>query len=266
MSQQPPIVLAFAGNDPSGGAGLTADTQALASVGCHTAPVVTCLTVQDTHNIHQIMPIPPEHIRSQAEAILADLPIAAFKVGLAPAVETVEAIYHILAQRPDLPVLVDPILAAGGGLAVADEELQAALIDFLLPVTTLLTPNSQEARALTENATSLPDAAEQLFMQGCDYVCITGEHETTPQVVNTLFGRAQGGKALASWGWQRLEGRYHGSGCTFAAAAAGLLAHGKSVMEAVYEAQLYTWRSLQHSSRYSQSDGQALPNRLFQYL
>jgi hydroxymethylpyrimidine/phosphomethylpyrimidine kinase len=255
---RPPIVLVFAGNDPTGGAGLCADIQALASQGCHAAPVVTCITVQNTHNVMQNLPLPGIQVAAQAEAILADMPIAACKIGLLGSVEIIAAVQQILLQHPQLPVILDPILAAGGGYALATSDIRQAMIEKLLPLTQILTPNSQEARALTNHPDSLDTAAIQLMALGCRFICITGTHENTTQVTNTLYGN---GRKLKSWNWNRLPHEYHGSGCTLAASLAGLMAQGKDVETAVAEAQTYTWQSLHNG--YQPGLGQWLPNRFY---
>ncbi len=253
----PPIVLIFAGNDPSGGAGLCADIQALASQGCHAAPVITCITTQDTRNVLENIPLSAEKVAAQAEAVLNDIPIAACKIGLLGHVEIVEAVQQVLLKYPQLPVILDPVLAAGGGQSLTQGDVRSALINKLLPLTHIITPNSQEARTLAASTKSLDDAAAQLMDYGCQYVCITGTHENTPLVVNTLYGQ---GQQLQSWTWRRLPQTYHGSGCTFASSLAGLLAQGKDMLTAVYAAQDYTWTSLQRG--YLPGHGQALPNRL----
>jgi len=252
----PPTVLVFAGNDPSGGAGLCADIQALASMNCHAAPVVTCLTIQDTRNVLESMPLSGAKVRAQAEAVLVDMPIAVCKIGLLGSVDIVEAVALVLLKYPQIPVVLDPVLAAGGGQSLMQGNVCSAIIEQLLPLTQIITPNSQEARTLSQE-TQLEAAANQLMNYGCQYVCITGTHEDTPSVVNTLYHQ---GQRLKSWRWPRLPDSYHGSGCTFASSLAGQLAQGIDILTATEQAQQYTFRSLQRGYRPSQ--GQALPNRL----
>jgi hydroxymethylpyrimidine/phosphomethylpyrimidine kinase len=258
---QPPIILVFAGNDPSGGAGLCADIQALASVGCHAAPVITCITTQNTSKVFESTPLAGAKVAAQAEAVLADLPIAACKIGLLGTIEIVEAVQQILLKHPKIPVILDPVLAAGSGQSLTQSDIGDVIINKLLPLTKIITPNSSEARILTNMTQSLDTAATQLMDYGCQYVCITGTHEDTPNVVNTLYGP---GQLLQSWSWNRLDPSYHGSGCTFAASLAGLLAQNQDMITAVYQAQYYTWTSLQRG--YQPGNGQALPNRLFKHL
>ena len=255
---QPPTVMVFAGNDPSGGAGLCADIQTLASLYCHVAPVVTCLTTQDTSNVFESIPLPGTLVATQAEVVLNDMPIAACKIGLLGSLEIVEAIQKVLLKYPHLPVVLDPILSAGGGKALTRNKVREAIIKKILPLTQIITPNSIEARTLTGVTQSLDVAAAKLMDYGCQFVSITGTHEDTLMVENILYSQ---GQRLKSWTWPRLPHSYHGSGCTFAASLAGFLAHGKEMLTAVYEAQHYTWTSLQRG--YQPGYGQALPNRLY---
>ena len=252
-----PIVLVIAGNDPSGGAGLGADIQALASMGCHAAPVVTCITIQDTSQVLEKFPLSGARVAAQAEAVLNDIAVAACKIGLLGSVEIVEAVQQVLLKHPHIPVVLDPVLASGGGQSLMANQARQTIITQLLPLVQVLTPNAQEARTLAGSPPSLEAAAAQLMDYGCEFVCITGADENQPQVTNTLYGH---GIKLQSWTWPRLPHSYHGSGCTFAASLAGLLAQGQEMVTAVCEAQRYTWTCLQHG--YLPGQGQALPNRL----
>lgn len=256
----PPVVLAFAGNDPSGGAGLCADIQALASQGCHAAPVITCITIQDTNNVLETIPLSGDTVATQALAVLDDMPVAVCKIGLLGSVEIVEAVQSVLLKYPRLPVVFDPVLAAGGGKSLMQGDMCGAIINKLLPLVQIITPNSVEAGILTGVRGTLDQAGARLLEYGCQFVCITGTHEDEPLVINRLYGEK---KLLQSWNWSRLPGNYHGSGCTFAASLAGLLAQGEDVPSAVYEAQRYTWESLRGG--YRAGHGQILPNRLFRF-
>ncbi len=252
----PPTVLVFAGNDPTGGAGLCADTQTLAKLGCHIAPVITCVTVQNTHNATEILPLPGRTIVQQAETVLADISITACKIGLLGSANIVEGVVHVLKQHPKLPVIVDPILAAGGGKSMSNQIICDRILHQLLPLTTILTPNSQEARKLT-GIESLEGAAQKLMSQGCQAVCITGTHENTHQVINTLY--QQQGESR-QWMFERLPHSYHGSGCTFASNLAGLIARGETMITAVEKAQQLTFYALK--TAFFPGQGQAVPNRI----
>jgi hydroxymethylpyrimidine/phosphomethylpyrimidine kinase len=257
MSSNRPVVLSFSGHDPSGGAGVQADIETLASHQCHSASVITALTEQDTRNVIKLIPQSPEAIISQANTILDDLPVNAFKIGLIGHHETAIAIYALLKQHPYIPVILDPVLAAGGGAELSNDRLIAAIVDLLLPCTTVLTPNSEEARRLAGFA-DLNECGLELLELGCKYVLITGTHEATPAVSNQLF---HDGCCWETYTWDRLPASYHGSGCTLSTSIAALMAHGLEPVQAVMEAQEYTWNSLK--SGYQPGRGQFIPNRFF---
>ena len=264
----PPIVLVFAASDPTGGAGLQADILTLASLGCHPLSVVTAITVQDTAGVEGVLPIEAEWVADQARALLEDMPVAAFKLGMLGSVETIAAIAEVISDYPGIPVVLDPVLASGRGDQFADEEMIEAMIGLLLPQTTVLTPNSLEARRLVQQVgdpgedphrePDLAGCAHRLIDAGCEYVLVTGTHEGTPQVINTLYG-SHG--TVRTDRWDRLPGSYHGSGCTLASAIAAHLASGVDVAEAVLGAQEYTWRTL--AAGFRPGMGQFIPDRLF---
>jgi hydroxymethylpyrimidine/phosphomethylpyrimidine kinase len=263
MPNLPPIVLTFAGSDPTGGAGLQADLLTLASMGCHPLSVVTALTVQDTRGVDDVLAIDSDWVSDQARKLLEDMPVAAFKLGVLGSVENIAVIAEILADYPDIPVILDPILASGRGDALAGEEMIVALKELILPQTTVLTPNSMEARRLAEEEDDdeepeLEECADRLVSLGCEFVLVTGTHENTAEVINTLYGEEG---TVRSDRWKRLPGSYHGSGCTLASAIAATLANGLDVPEAVREAQEYTWQALAHGFRPGM--GQHLPDRFF---
>ena len=160
-----------------------------------------------------------------------------------------------------MPLVLDPVLASGRGDELATEEMTDALRELLLPHTTILTPNSLEARRLADvddDDTTLAVCAERLIEMGAQFVLITGTHEATAEVVNTLYGKSG---IVRTDAWARLPGSYHGSGCTLASAIAAMLANGLDIAEAVREAQDYTWHALKKA--YRPGMGQFLPDRLF---
>ena len=146
MSPVPPVVLAFGATDPSGGAGLQADILTISSMGCHCLSVVTAVTVQDTLGVEDILPIDADWVLDQARSVLEDMPVAAFKVGLMGSIENVLAIAEIVGNYPDIPLVLDPVLASGRGDELTSEEMMQAMLDTLISQTTLMTPNSLEAQ------------------------------------------------------------------------------------------------------------------------
>ncbi|MCX7171194.1 MAG: hydroxymethylpyrimidine/phosphomethylpyrimidine kinase [Proteobacteria bacterium] len=264
----PPIVLSFAASDPTCGAGIQADIMTLASLGCHPLTVLTAITVQDTAGVEDILPIDADWVSDQARALLEDMPVAAFKLGLLGSVENIVAIAEIIADYPDIPLVLDPVLASGRGDQFANEDMIDALIQLLLPQTTIITPNSLEARRLVldvgsddkdeAEVASLAECARRLIVGGSEFVLVTGTHENTEQVINTLYG-SHG--VVRSDKWERLPGSYHGSGCTLASAIAANLANGAEIAEAVKDAQEYTWHAL--AGGFRPGMGQYLPDRFF---
>ncbi len=258
QSQQIPVVMCFSGLDSTGGAGLQADIEAIASMGCHAAPVVTALTVQDTQQVLGYTPVDTSILIAQARAVLEDVTVAAIKIGMVGDVAVIEAIHTILTDYPNIPVVFDPVLAGGGGGELSNESVIDAIKQMLLPQTTVLTPNSVEARMLAPEADTLDACGQELLDMGCEFVLLTGTHEELEHVDNRLFGNR---RLLETFTWERLPHSYHGSGCTLSAAIAGLLAQGLDPFTAIHEAQEYTWEALQNAYRIGM--GQLLPNRLF---
>jgi len=260
----PPIVLCFAGTDPTSGAGLQADVLTLASLGCHPLSVVTAVTVQDSLGVEDYLPMDPEWVTDQARRVLEDMPVMAFKVGMIGGVEVALAIAEVVSDYPDIPLVLDPVLSSGRGDDLAGENLVEVLRDALLPQTSILTPNGMEARrlaqdeSLDEDEPDLDECASRLVDMGCGHVLITGAHEHGPQVVNTLYDDTG---PIMTLRWDRLPGSYHGSGCTLAAAIAGLMAGGHTLGDAVREAQEFTYQTLQAAFRPGR--GQFIPDRFY---
>jgi hydroxymethylpyrimidine/phosphomethylpyrimidine kinase len=246
----PPIVLTFAASDPTGGAGLQADLLTLAALGCHPLSVLTGLTVQDTSGVEHLEAIPADLVARQARALLAETPVAAFKAGVLASAENVRAVAAIVARHAGTPLVVDPVLASGRGDALASNAVRNALLEALVPRTTLLTPNTLEAERL--------GGAQRLLDLGARYVLVTGTHDRTAEVINRLY---DAGGLVREDRWPRLPGSYHGSGCTLASAVAAALAKGRSMPDAVRDAQEYTWQAL--AAGFRSGAGQLLPNRFY---
>ncbi len=258
MSQAiPPTVLIVAGNDPSGGAGLTADLQTVTALGGHPAPAITALTVQDTRNASRVVPADPGLVTEQMQAVLEDQAVAAVKIGLLASAAIARAVADVLgALKRPIPVVLDPVLVAAGGAALAEQELGSVLVDTLMPMTTVATPNAHEIRQLAPDLGTREERAGRLLEGGCDFVLAKGGDEPTTDVENVLFG-ADG--TVRSWTWPRLPNDYHGSGCTLAAAIAACLARGRSAEDAVDEAQVWTQSAL--AAAFRPGRGQHIPLR-----
>lgn len=259
-----PVVLVFSGHDPSGGAGVQADIEAIISQGVHPATVITALTVQDTVNVRRFVPTDPSLVIEQARAVLEDMPVQCIKIGMIGSVALVEVIHSILKDYPDIPVVLDPVLIAGGGGTLANEDVAKAMINLLLPLTTILTPNAYESRALVKvahiPANDLDARGQALLDMGPEYVLLKGGDEQSTEVENWLFSRHQPPRKFT---YERLPGEFHGSGCTLASAIAGLIAQATDAdyVNAIHEAQEYTSHALFHAAQIGR--GQWIPHRLF---
>jgi hydroxymethylpyrimidine/phosphomethylpyrimidine kinase len=253
-----PGVLCIGGHDPTGGAGIQADIETLTALGVRPFSLVTCLTTQDTHDVAGLLPTPVADFRQQFDRLLADIHPDAIKIGLLGSIDVASFLAERLAAF-DRPVVIDPVLRAGGGEPLAGEAVRRCLRDRLVGRATLLTPNLTELTQLTELADAAA-AAQSLLDRGAAGVLVTGADAAADrrddQVSNTLY---VADAPSVTWNWPRLRHVYHGSGCTLASACCAGLAHGNPLAEAVAAAQAFTWHSLARGCR--PGAGQYLPDR-----
>ena len=235
-------VLVFAGMDPSGGAGLSADILAIAAMGAHALPVTTALTVQDNERVLEVVPVDTALLVRQAEALTARFTIGAVKIGIPGNRANAGAIAELVA-RLHVPVVLDPVLASGHGDALAQGDALAA-IAALLDVATLVVPNLMEAAALG--------------VVPCPHMLLTGGHGAGDIIVN----RWRHDGIEQAWNWPRLPGQFHGSGCTLAAAIAARLAQGDAMVDALARAQAFCHAALAQS--FAIAPGQRIPRRFLQ--
>jgi hydroxymethylpyrimidine/phosphomethylpyrimidine kinase len=252
-----PVVLCLSGHDPSGGAGLQADIEALIAQGCHAAPAVTALTVQDTLDVIDFRVLDRDWVIAQANAVIADMPVAAVKLGMLGSVEMVETVLEIMQSLPGVPLVCDPVLRAGGGGSLGTEDVGFALRERLLPISTIATPNLPEARILAELPDGTADECAVKLLPHIENLLITGGHGDEGDVHNRLYCRDGNRHTFTC---ARLPGSYHGSGCTLASALSGRLALGEALPSAVQSALDYTWRTLRDAE--APGRGQYVPRRL----
>ncbi len=251
-------VLVFAGLDPSGGAGIQADIQAISAAGAHPLPIITALTVQDNQHVHAVHPVEPSVLREQARVLIEQgTRIDAVKIGIVGSAANAQVIADIIAAMratcADLPVVLDTVLASGHGDTLTTGDAVQALSP-LRQLATLLTPNLPEAYALS--GVDDVDAQASLLLKDAPHVLIKGGHGATDTVINVWFcadGRC-------AWSWPRLPGEFHGSGCTLASAIAARLAQRLSMEAALDAAQRYTQHCLEQA--FMIADGQAIPDRV----
>jgi len=249
-----PQVLCLSGLDPTGGAGVQADIEAVAGCGGHALGVVTALTAQDSRNVEVVEAVSPTLLARQLDLLLADCRVDAVKIGLlGSAAQLAVIVPRITALK--VPIICDPVLRAGGGTQLANTDLIAAMWAELFPAITVLTPNAAEARTLT-GQTQLDDAAAALLAGGCDHVLITGGDESAVRVNNYWYSELP---EAQPYSWDRLPETFHGAGCTLAAALATCVARGFTMDWAVKSAQLWTQQTLQRA--FAVGHGRRIPNR-----
>jgi len=226
---RPPAVLSIAGSDSGGGAGIQADLKAFARCGVHGTTAITAITAQNTMGVSGVEAVSAEMIVAQVRAVAEDIGIDAVKIGMLGTAETVDAVVEALALVGEAPVVVDPVMVAESGAVLLDQEARQALIEQLLPLAAVVTPNLPEARALTggEEGESQEDLAREVLALGPRSVVVTGGH--SERVVDLFF---DGVEAVAIRGERHPEGSSHGSGCTHSSALAAFLAHGMSPLQA----------------------------------
>jgi len=254
------MVLCLSGLDPSGGAGIQADMEAILMTGSHCLPVITSLTVQNTQNVQATQPVNGEILRHQVESLLSDLSISAVKIGLLDGPDNVRVVAEILKQLRDVPVVADPVLIAGGGYDFGAVDIIDLYLEQIAPHATIMTPNTHELYRLSKGSDSQSEAADRLLRAGAKHVLVTGGHEPGELITNRLYSGKKGDEP-SQWQWARQPGEYHGSGCTLAAALASYLAQGNNVTDAASLAQDFTWQAIIHG--WQPGAGQFIPNRRY---
>ena len=239
--------LTIAGSDSGGGAGLQADLKTSQAFGVFGTSVVTCVTAQNTVEVREVTVLPARVVLAQIDAVLSDIPVAAIKTGVLPSVEIVRAVAEVL-QRPGMPpAIVDPVLVATSGDALAGSDVARELADVLLPAAALVTPNLEEARVLSgrgvETLEEMRAAAAALRDRGARAVLIKGGH-LQGLAVDVLLDD-QGFEEFSA---PRVgEGSAHGTGCTLSAAIAAGMARGLSLRDAVGRAKKFVHRAIENS-------------------
>lgn len=248
-------VLCCSGHDPTGGAGIQADIEAVAAQGGHALSLITALTVQDTRNVARTVAVDADLLVEQLALLKADTRLAAIKLGLLGGIEQLDCL-ELLLRQAAVPVVMDPILRAGGGAELISAPFAAALKARLFPYCTVLTPNAAEARRWSGQQ-ALDAAGQYLLDCGTQHVLITGGDEPDAQARNRWYAQ---GERVVLFEYPRLSGTFHGAGCTLAAALAARLALGESILAALTAAQAYAHQALAAARAVGQ--GRLLPRRL----
>lgn len=262
----PPIVLVFDACDPTGGGGLVASALTISAVGCYPTTVISALSVQDTVGIAEIHGLSPEIVVRQAQAILEDMPIAAFKVGLVGNADSVRVMGELFEEYDDVPLVYDPCFSSSAGEDLINDEILETLWEDIITQTTIFTPNISEARRLCafieqkDFANANADKCAQVLLQsGCEYLLITGTHENTKNIFLHLYHHQN--QKILTLETPRINAEFYGAGNTLSSAIAGYMGHGIEIVTAVKLAQEFSWQSLNKSFRLGM--GKQIPNRMY---
>jgi len=250
-------VLIIAGSDSGGGAGIQADIKTVTALGGYAATALTAVTVQNTQGVSAIHPIPVQTVVAQIKAVLEDIGADVIKTGMLASGEIIDTVYAVLRREaPDIPLVVDPVMAAKGGAALVDKDAVLALRRRLLRSATLITPNLPEAEVLTgRKIASLADMREaipRLLDLGARAVLLKGGHLPGEEIVDIY----QGPDDAREWSDPRIATRHtHGTGCTLASAIATGLAQGLSTIGSISRARIYVRRALETAPGFGRGHG-----------
>ena len=259
MPQTPPVVLTIAGFDPSSGAGITADIKTIAAHGCYGVACITAMTVQSTQGVSRVEALPARLIGDTLRELNRDLEIAAIKVGMLGSAEVVAAVADFLSSSKLGNVVLDPILRSSSGARLLEAKGEKLLLERLLPLVAVITPNLEETAALSglpvRNLEEMKAAALRLHAMGAANVVVTGGH--LDKAIDLLsFTHPNGGIETQVYKAERLRSRStHGTGCAFASALACHLAHGRALPEAVLLAKAYVAAAITHAQPLGRGTG-----------
>jgi hydroxymethylpyrimidine/phosphomethylpyrimidine kinase len=241
-----PVVLSVAGFDPSGGAGIVADLKTFAAHNCYGVAAITALTVQNTQGVAAVRQVEPQILRESIQSLLADGRVRALKIGMLSNVAAAEIVQEVLDSHPELPAVLDPVLCSSNGVELLNASGQAFLRRHLLSRVALVTPNLEEAAALTglpvDNLESMKAAARKLVEMGARAVVVTGGH--LEKAIDVLLV----GTEMESFVGDRFKpDNTHGTGCTFSSAVAANLALGRQLRDAIVLAKAYVAEAIRHA-------------------
>lgn len=242
-----PVALTIAGSDPCAGAGIQADLKTFSAFGVYGVCALTAVTSQNTMGVQDVYPLPPRVVGRQLDSVLADIDVGAVKTGMLWNGGIISEIAGRIRKHNLIHLVVDPVLCAGDGSSLLQREAFSILKQELLPLAYLITPNINEAEALCgfklSGLEDMRSAAKKIKQMGCPRVLIKGGHLPGEEVVDLLYD----GEEFSVYTHPRLEGIWHGTGCTQSAAITAGLARGKVLSEAVKAAIDYTVASMQQA-------------------
>ena len=243
-----PRALTIAGSDSGGGAGIQADLKTFSAFGVYGASAITAITAQNTVGVRAVFEIPAEIVAAQIDAVLDDIGADAAKTGMLSSAPIIEAVADRLRARSFAPLVVDPVMVAKSGDTLLRPEAMRALVELVLPMATVITPNAPEATVLSgvevRDAASAREAARRIHALGPALVIVKGGHLDGERSDDLLFD----GRSFEILSGRRIDTPHtHGTGCTFSAAIAACLARGMEPIAAAREARAYLQGAIEHA-------------------
>lgn len=246
-------VLTIAGSDSCGGAGIQADLKSFSANGVYGMSVITAITAQNTQGVFAVKDIDEDIIKAQIDAIFTDISVDAVKIGMVSKISTIDAISDRLQKYKPLNVVLDPVMISKSGYSLLKPESKAALINKLIPLATIITPNLPEAEEILkevkgefekiETISDMESAAKEIYKLGCSNVFIKGGH-LEGEAIDVLYD----GKVITHFHSERIQTKNtHGTGCTISSAIAANIAHGYSIKDSVEKAKEYITTAIKHS-------------------
>lgn len=249
-------ILIIGGHDPCGGAGIQADIETVAALGAHACSLITCHTVQNTQSMRAQYLADAIIFREQAHTLVNDINFSAIKVGAVSSVAVLNEIIFLVKQLPNIPVVLDPVIAASHGIEFNDQTLLKIMFDELLPLTTVITPNQKELKKFAE-LSQTDNAILGILNTGCDAILQTNTDSNSNKIIEHFLYRQS---KQTTFQCKRMDGHFHGSGCTLSSAIATYLSIDSDLPNAISNAIDYTVQSIQEAKHPGQ--GQAIPKRI----
>ncbi len=254
--KNPVRILSIAGSDSGGGAGIQADIKTVTALGGYAMSAITAVTVQDSTGVHGFHPVPPQIVADQIRAVMADIGADAIKTGMLVSAACVEAVADALESYATVPLVIDTVMIAKGGMSLLDDAGIHAMKTQLFPLATLITPNAPEAARLTgiavESVDDLARAGIMLREMGARAVLVKGGHLAGETVTDVLVDEAGAHRFSGA----RIENAStHGTGCTLASAIAMGLAQGSSLQDAILRARRFVRRAIRGGLPFGQGTG-----------
>lgn len=262
-------VLTIAGSDSGGGAGIQADLKTIAANGCYGLSVITALTAQNTLGVYGIHPVPLDFVTAQMDAVLSDIGADAVKIGMLFSPELIRTVAQGLVRHGVRTIVLDPVMIAQSGDRLLQDEAIDALKTELIPLATIITPNTPEASALLgreiATAEAVSEAARELMTLGCANVLIKGGHLESGDSDDCLYLDAED-RAVILRGKRIPTRNNHGTGCTLSSAIASGLAKGQTVETAVRQAKDYITQAIEGGAEYTLGQGHGPVHHFFRFF